>query len=84
MISKKDKEEQKAQSFAFFAPLCLFCLSCLSPSNRCCCALITMLDDWAEPTTLETALMSQPALAVEWDTSEEDAAWAHLAQVPAL
>ena len=47
-------------------------------------ALVTVLDDEAEPTALETALMSQPALAVEWDTPEEDAAWSHLAQVPSL
>lgn len=47
-------------------------------------ALVTVLDDEAEPTAMETALMSQPALAVEWDTKEEDAAWSHLAQLPLL
>lgn len=33
-----------------------------------------VLNDEAEPTALETALMSQPALAVEWNTPEEDVA----------
>jgi len=47
-------------------------------------ALVTVLDDEAEPTALETALMSQQALAVEWDTPDEDEAWSHLAQVPSL
>ncbi len=47
-------------------------------------ALVTVLDDEAEPTGLETALMSQAALAAEWDTPEEDAAWSHLAQLPSL
>jgi len=47
-------------------------------------ALVMVLDDEAEPTALETALMSQAALAVEWDTPEEDEAWSHLAQLPSL
>ncbi|MBM4044999.1 MAG: hypothetical protein FJ279_07790 [Planctomycetes bacterium] len=47
-------------------------------------ALVTVLDDEAEPTALETALMSQQALAVEWDTPDEDEAWSHLARVPSL
>jgi hypothetical protein len=47
-------------------------------------ALVTVLDDDTEPTGLETALMSQPALAVEWDTAEEDQAWSHLPQLPSL
>ena len=42
------------------------------------CVLVTVLDDEAEPTGLETALMSQAALAVEWDTPVEDEAWSHL------
>jgi len=47
-------------------------------------AFITILDDEPEPSALETAMMSEPALAVEWDTPEEDAAWSHLAQLPSL
>lgn len=47
-------------------------------------ALVTVLDDEAESSALETALLSQAALAVEWDTPEEDEAWSHLAQLPSL
>jgi hypothetical protein len=47
-------------------------------------AFITVLDDEAEPGVLETALLSEIALAVEWDTPEEDEAWSHLAQLPSL
>lgn len=38
-------------------------------------ALVTLLggDDLAE-----SALLSEPALAADWDREEEDAAWAHL------
>ena len=47
-------------------------------------ALVTILDDEPEPSALETAMMSEAALAVDWDTPEEDAAWSHLAQLPSL
>lgn len=47
-------------------------------------ALVTILDDEPEPGALETAMMSEPALAVEWMTPEEDAAWSHLSQLPSL
>jgi hypothetical protein len=47
-------------------------------------ALVTILDDESEPTALETALMSQSALAVDWDTQEENKAWSHLAHLPSL
>jgi len=47
-------------------------------------AFVTVLDDEAEPSALETALMSETALAVEWDPPEEDKAWSHLAQLPSL
>jgi hypothetical protein len=47
-------------------------------------AFVTILDEEAEPGTLETALMSESALAVEWNTPEEDQAWSHLAQLPSL
>lgn len=46
--------------------------------------LVTVLDEEVEPAVLETALLSEPALAVEWDTPEEDAAWLHLTQLPSL
>ena len=39
-------------------------------------AILTILD---EPMPVaETALLSQPALAQDWDRPEEDRAWAHL------
>ncbi len=40
-------------------------------------ALVTVLD---EPPSegLETALLSQPALAADWSKPEEDEAWSHL------
>ena len=40
-------------------------------------AIVTILED--EPAHLsETALLSEPALAEDWNRPEEDAAWAHL------
>ena len=47
-------------------------------------ALVILFEDEAESTALETAMTSQLALAVEWDTPEEDEAWSHLAQLPTL
>ena len=47
-------------------------------------AFVTILDDEPEPSALETAMMSEAALAVDWNTPEEDAAWSHLAQLPSL
>lgn len=47
-----------------------------------CRALVTILED--EPAMRvvpETALLSEPALAEDWDRPEEDAAWSHLQQV---
>ena len=46
--------------------------------------LITILDEEPELSGRESALLSEPALAVEWLTPEEDAAWSHLAQLPSL
>lgn len=44
-------------------------------------ALVTILAD--EPSDAhETALLSEPALARDWNRPEEDAAWSHLQQVP--
>ena len=39
-------------------------------------ALVTILDE--EPYSSETALLSESALAEDWNRPEEDAAWAHL------
>lgn len=42
-------------------------------------ALVTILDE--EPVARgETALLSEKALAEDWDRPEEDQAWAHLQQ----
>jgi hypothetical protein len=38
--------------------------------------LVTILDE--SPIIHEAALLSEPALAEDWDRAEEDAAWAHL------
>lgn len=41
-------------------------------------AIVTILDDeWIERVP-ETALLSEAALAEDWNRSEEDAAWSHL------
>jgi len=39
-------------------------------------ALVTILDE--APIIHETALLSEAALAEDWNRAEEDAAWAHL------
>lgn len=39
-------------------------------------ALVTILEE--APAIQDTALLSEPALAEDWNRAEEDAAWAHL------
>ena len=39
-------------------------------------ALVTILEE--APTVNDTALLSEAALAEDWNRAEEDAAWAHL------
>ena len=46
------------------------------PSTRR--ALVTILEDAPAVCVNETALLSEPALAKDWDRPEEDAAWSHL------
>lgn len=41
-------------------------------------ALVTILDEGPTSATDETALLSEAALAEDWNRPEEDAAWAHL------
>lgn len=41
-------------------------------------ALVTILDEDPTCFTDETALLSEAALAEDWNRPEEDAAWAHL------
>ena len=41
-------------------------------------ALVTILDEAPSAAVAETAVLSEPALAEDWNRPEEDAAWAHL------
>jgi hypothetical protein len=43
-------------------------------------ALVTVLEDEPSSHLAETALLSEKALAEDWNRPEEDAAWAHLQQ----
>ena len=44
-------------------------------------ALVTILNESDRLPVSETALLSEAALAVDWDRPEEDAAWAYLQRV---
>ena len=41
-------------------------------------ALVTILEENPLVNISETALLSEPALAEDWERPEEDAAWSHL------
>jgi hypothetical protein len=41
-------------------------------------ALVTILEDAPMRGVPETVLLSEPALAKDWDQPEEDEAWSHL------
>ena len=41
-------------------------------------ALVTILEEEPALHVPETALLSEPALAEDWNKPEEDAAWSHL------
>jgi hypothetical protein len=43
-------------------------------------ALVTILDEEPAPGVHETALLSERALAEDWNRPEEDVAWSHLQQ----
>jgi hypothetical protein len=43
-------------------------------------ALVTILDEEPHAQVSECALLSEAALAEDWNRSEEDQAWAHLQQ----
>jgi len=45
-------------------------------------ALVTILDEHPTDRASETALLSEAALAEDWDRQEEDNAWKHLQEVP--
>ena len=46
--------------------------------------IITVLNEEASDDITNLALLSEPALAKDWDRSEEDEAWSNLAQLPSL
>ena len=46
--------------------------------------IITILDDEPIDELINLALLSEPALAQDWERPEEDEAWSHLAQLPSL
>ena len=50
----------------------------LSTTHR---ALVTILDDTHPVPDAETALLSEPALAADWNRPEEDTAWSRLQRV---
>ena len=47
----------------------------LSEARR---ALVTILDEEPSAAISETAMLSEQALAEDWDRPEEDEAWSHL------
>ena len=46
--------------------------------------LVTVLDDDVVAGVSETALLSERALAEDWNRPEEDAAWSHLQSAPSF
>jgi hypothetical protein len=46
--------------------------------------IITILNEEPTDDLADPALLSEPALAKDWDRPEEDEAWSHLAQLPSL
>ena len=47
-------------------------------------ALVTILDEGPTPSSDETALLSEAALAEDWNRPEEDVAWSHLQSANSL
>jgi hypothetical protein len=45
-------------------------------------ALVTILEEAPKRDVSETVLLSESALAVDWDRPEEDKAWSHLQPEP--
>ncbi|MCA9970427.1 MAG: hypothetical protein KC425_09445 [Anaerolineales bacterium] len=46
--------------------------------------IITILNEEPTDETINLALLSEPALARDWERPEEDEAWSHLSQLPSL
>lgn len=53
----------------------------LSKSHR---VIITILNEEPDDEKFDLALLSEAALAKDWDRPEEDEAWSYLAQLPSL
>lgn len=47
-------------------------------------AVVIILEEEPALGVSETALLSEPALAEDWNRPEEDEAWSHLQQVPSF
>lgn len=45
-----------------------------------CAAIVTILESDEPPVFNEAALLSEAALAIDWNRPEEDEAWRHLQQ----
>lgn len=45
---------------------------------------ITILDEEPMAELTNLALLSEPALAKDWERPEDDDAWSHLAELPSL
>ena len=45
-------------------------------------ALVTILEESPADATADTAILSEDALAQDWNRPEEDEAWSHLQQAP--
>ena len=52
--------------------------------NGPCEAIVTIIDDERAVLFGETALLSEAALAEDWDSPEEDEAWRHLQSAASL
>jgi hypothetical protein len=46
--------------------------------------IITILDEEPSDELTNLALLSEPALAEDWNRPDEEEAWLHLAQLPSL
>ncbi len=46
--------------------------------------IITILNEEPSDEATNLAVLSEPALARDWERPEEDKAWSHLAQLPSL
>ncbi len=66
MLKSVEATIEKDGKIHLIEPLCL---------GHSCRAIVTIID---EPDVPETALLSQQALAHDWERPEEDEAWSHL------